>query len=135
MVELGWQYVLRTGGNQLVQTEVGEQVRSGTMVPEARQKFFMLYDVAFTKKRYGPVNLLIYHHPKHKDPLYILSQLDFPEAIARLYKKRFKIETFFSDQKSRGFNIHRSKLGHPKRLAKLLIATCLTYIFCIIVRG
>lgn len=132
IAELGWQYVLRTGVNQLIQTEPGEQVKIGTMAPEAGKQFFMLYQVAFTQKRYGPVNLLIYHHPKHRDPLYLLSNLDFPHAIAQLYKKRFKIETFFSDQKSRGFNIHRSKLGHPQRLAKLLIATCLAYIFCIL---
>jgi len=132
IAELGWQYVLRTGSSQLVQTEAGEQVKIGTMAPEAGKRFFMLYQVDFTKKRYGPVNLLIYHHPKHKDPLYLLSNLEFPELITQLYKKRFKIETFFSDQKSRGFNIHRSKLGHPQRLAKLLIATCLAYLFCIL---
>jgi len=47
---------------------------------------FMFYEIASTKKPYGPVNLLIYHHPKHKDPLYLLSHLDFPGEITQLYK-------------------------------------------------
>src|SRR5215211_940821 len=47
------------------------------------------------------------------------------------YKKRFRIETFFSDQKSRGFNIHKSHLTDPQRLSRLLIASCLAYIWLV----
>ena len=47
------------------------------------------------------------------------------------YKKRFRIETFFSDQKSRGFNIHKSHLGDAHRLSRLLIAACLAYIWVV----
>lgn len=31
------------------------------------------------------------------------------------YAKRFRIETFFSDQKSRGFHLHKSHLSDPVR--------------------
>ncbi len=41
------------------------------------------------------------------------------------------IETFFSDQKSRGFHLHKSQLRDPKRLARLLIAACLAYLWLI----
>jgi hypothetical protein len=41
------------------------------------------------------------------------------------------IETFFSDQKSRGFHLHKSHLADPQRLARLLIAACLAYIWMI----
>jgi hypothetical protein len=47
------------------------------------------------------------------------------------YQKRFRIETFFSDQKSRGFHIHKSRLSDPQRLSRLLIATCLAYIWVV----
>src|SRR5439155_1126663 len=40
-------------------------------------------------------------------------------------------ETFFSDQKSRGFNIHKSHLTDPQRLSRLLIASCLAYIWLV----
>ena len=92
----------------------------------------LLYDVAFTQKKYGPVNVLIQHEKGYKDPIYLITNLEFPDRISQLYKKRFKIETFFSDQKSRGFHIQRSRIGKPQRLAKLLIATCLAYILCIL---
>jgi hypothetical protein len=41
------------------------------------------------------------------------------------------IETFFSDQKSRGFHIHKSHISDPQRLSRLLIAACLAYIWII----
>lgn len=128
----GWNYVLRTGVGRLIEAEPGETMKLGAMIPEPGQAYFMLYDVAFTKKKYGPVNVLIQHEKGYKEPIYLLTNFEFPKRISQIYKKRFKIETFFSDQKSRGFNIQRSKIGKPERLAKLLIATCLAYIFCIL---
>ncbi len=47
-----------------------------------------------------------------------------PEEACGYYRKRFKIETLFSDQKSRGFHLHKSHLSDPTRLSRLLIATC-----------
>ena len=53
-----------------------------------------------------------------------------PEALY-WYRKRFKIETMFSDKKSRGFNIHKSHISDPERVAKLLIVTAWAYFFII----
>jgi len=53
------------------------------------------------------------------------------EDACRLYSKRFRIETFFSDQKSRGFHLHKSHLSDPQRLSRLLIAACLAYIWIV----
>lgn len=44
------------------------------------------------------------------------------------YKKRFKIETLFGDLKSRGFNIHRTKVSDPERVKNLLLLACLAFI-------
>jgi len=41
------------------------------------------------------------------------------------------IETFFADQKSRGFHVHQSHLSDPTRLSRLLIAACLAYIWIV----
>jgi hypothetical protein len=53
------------------------------------------------------------------------------EEACRYYQKRFRIETFFSDQKSRGFNIQKSHISDPQRLSRLLIAACLAYIWIV----
>jgi hypothetical protein len=49
----------------------------------------------------------------------------------RYYRRRFQIETFFSDQKSRGFQFHKSHLADPIRLGRLLLAACLAYLWMI----
>ena len=51
------------------------------------------------------------------------------DAACRLYAKRFRIETFFSDQKSRGFHLHQSHLSDPMRLSRLLTAACFASIW------
>ena len=48
-----------------------------------------------------------------------------------MYAKRFRIETFFSDQKSRGFHLHTSHLSDQERLSRLLMAACFASIWII----
>ncbi len=67
----------------------------------------------------------------YQDPLYLVSNMDAAEEACRSYQKRFCIETFFSDQKSRGFHIHKSHISDPQRLSRLLIAACLSYIWIV----
>src|SRR4030095_16393843 len=50
------------------------------------------------------------------------------------YAKRFRIETFFADQKSRGFHLHKSHISESTRLSRLAMCTCLSYI-CIVYLG
>jgi hypothetical protein len=57
--------------------------------------------------------------------------MDSAEQACRLYAKRFRIETFFSDQKSRGFHLHKSHLSNQTRLERLLVAACLAYIWIV----
>jgi hypothetical protein len=61
----------------------------------------------------------------------LVSNLDSAEEACRLYAKRFRIETFFSDQKSRGFHLHKSPITDHKRLSRLLIAACLAYFWIV----
>ena len=66
-----------------------------------------------------------------KEPLYLVTNMDTAEEACRLYAKRFRSETFFSDQKSRGFHLHTSHLANPQRLSRLLIAACLASIWIV----
>ena len=57
--------------------------------------------------------------------------LDYAEEACRLYATRFPIETFFSDQKSRGFHLHKSPITDHKLLSHLLRAACLAYFWIV----
>lgn len=66
-----------------------------------------------------------------KEPIYLFTNLHPIEEALHWYRKRFTIETFFSDQKSRGFHIHKSRVAEPERLERLLIAAAAAYLLII----
>jgi hypothetical protein len=90
-----------------------------------------LKDVHITRDAYGPIMVLCCWAKGYQEPLYLVSNLATAEEACRLYEKRFRIETFFSDQKSRGFHIHKSHISDVQRLSRLLIAACLAYIWIV----
>jgi hypothetical protein len=125
----GWQYVCRTASNLLV-TCCGVTFQLSALGPP-RGEYLAVSPAWMTAKQYGPISLLALWDAHEQQPLYLVTSLpDLDEAV-RLYKKRAHIETFFSDQKSRGFHIHKSHLSQPGRLSRLLIASCLAYVWIV----
>jgi Transposase DDE domain len=87
--------------------------------------------VKLTRDAYGPVMVLSCWAKGYQEPLYVVSNMETAEEACHYYQKRFRIETFFSDQKSRGFHLHKSHIADPQRLARLLIAACLAYVWVV----
>ena len=81
-------------------------------------------DVYCTRDAYGPIMVLCCGAKRYQEPLYVISTMAIAEEAYRLYQKRLRIETFFSDQKSRGCHIHKSQIANVQRLSRLLIAAC-----------
>jgi hypothetical protein len=68
---------------------------------------------------------------RYNEPIYLVTSLVDLDLAVEMYKKRAHIETFFSDQKSRGFQIDKSHLSEPVRLSRLLLASCLAYLWMV----
>jgi hypothetical protein len=62
-------------------------------------------------------------------PIYLLTNLDTALEAVEAYRKRFLIETLFSDIKSRGFDFDKTRLKEPKKAHRLRIAVALAYIW------
>ena len=127
--ETSWDFVMRTACDTYVLTE-GEEVRLqrwGLLPDEVLQ----LSEVRFTRQAWGPVNVVGWWGRDYEDPVYLVTTLELAEEACYWYRRRYRIETLFSDQKSRGFYIHQSHLAHPERIARLLVATCLAYLWMI----
>ena len=84
-----------------------------------------------TAEEYGPISILAIWEMKYQEPIYLVTNMPEVDMALEMYKKRPHIETFFSDQKSRGFHIHKSHLSEPARLCRLLIASCLAYLWIV----
>ncbi len=91
----------------------------------------MISEILFNGKKYGPVSIVGWWIKENKKPTYLVTNMDSAHEVCKFYSKRIYIETFFSDQKTRGFNLHKSHISDPSRLSRLMIATCLAYIWLI----
>lgn len=129
LADAQWHYVCRTAKNTLLY-EAGDEFHFADL-PLCPGERLGIPEVQFTQDRYGPVLAIGWWAKAHKEPLYLITNFELLEEACRFYKKRFRIETFFSDQKSRGFHLHNSHLSHPERLSRLLMAACLAYIWIV----
>lgn len=124
-----WRYVCRTAKNTILYedgrpfsfAELFLQVDDQICIPQ----------VWFTKEGYGPVTVIAQWERGFARPLYLVTNFELPDEAVYWYKKRFQIETFFSDEKSRGFFLHKSHLADPQRLSNLMIAACLAYLWIV----
>ena len=124
-----WDYVCRTAKN--IQIGLDDQWSSLADLPVTRGQRVFRKGVVFTKAAYGPVTVIAWWGARYKEPIYLVSNLSSVQRACDWYRKRMQIETFFSDQKSRGFQIDRSHLSEPDRVARLLLAACLAYLWLI----
>ena len=122
-----WRFVFRTAKSTKIY-DGQEEYAVKHLEPPGNEKFFIAFDVLYTHKKFGPVNAMVWKDRKQKEPLYLLSNFEVTYDLACYYRKRWSIETMFGDIKSRGFNVHKSKLTDAQRVAKMLIVICLAYI-------
>ena len=125
----GWEYVCRTARN--AQLGADDDIFSFHEADVQPGGCTYLPDVTFTLQAYGPVLAVAWWDARYEAPIYLITNMELAEEACHWYAKRYRIETFFSDQKSRGFNLHKSHISDPVRLARLLIAACLAYIWII----
>lgn len=127
--QYAWQYVCRTASNLLL-TAAGVQLHVGDLAP-TRGEAVAVTPAWMTAAHYGPVSIIACWEPQYEAPLYLVTNMADLDAAVQQYRKRPHIETFFSDQKSRGFHMHKSYLSDPARVGRLLLASCLAYIWIV----
>jgi hypothetical protein len=127
----GWAYACRTATSTVAtwESETFRLDALGACLTPGR--LIELQEVHVTREAYGPIMVLCCWAKGYQEPLYLVSNMATAEEACRLYEKRFRIETFFSDQKSRGFHLHKSHISDVQRLSRLLIAACLAYIWIV----
>ena len=95
------------------------------------EALFTLQACLAGRQAYGPVLAIAAWDRKYAEPIYLVSNMALLDEACYWYDKRFRIETFFSDQKSRGTQLDKSHISDPVRLSRLMIAACLAYIWIV----
>lgn len=126
-----WVFVVRSGSNIILSEKaqsypfkelaLGKNTKNGVR------------NVTFTQCDNAPqVTAIAWWGAEYEKPIFLISNSKKKvKKICKFYSQRYKIETIFSDQKSRGFNIHKSHLHHPDRVNRLLLTTSIAYIWLI----
>lgn len=129
-----WDYVIRTAKNLLIEA-VDEENADSSRIEERlelrRGECEIVEEALFTGEKYGPVNVVGVWEAKYKEPIYLVTNLKSADQARREYKKRFIIETMFSDAKGRGFGIDKSHLEDVERVERLLLGVCLAYLWMV----
>jgi len=126
---LGLRYVCRTAKNTTLYEDGLPFSFNDLLVGPGEQ--ISIPNVWFTQAGYGPVTVIAWWKQGYRHPIFLVTNFELAGEASHWYKKRFQIETFFSDEKSRGFYLHKSHLSDPRRLSTLMIAACLAYIWVV----
>jgi len=125
----GWDYACRTAKNTTVYSE-GERL-TPQEIAISPDMTLSLPDVLVTEEMFGPVHLALAWDSECDEPLYLVTSFEVAEEAFYWYQRRMRIETFFSDQKSRGFGLDKCHVSDPERLSRILIAASLAYLWMI----
>lgn len=131
LVACDFDYVCRLSTSSRVEDRGGLVFAAGQMEPFAGARYASVPAAAVTTQRYGPVQVVFWHEQSYEAGVPLVTSLEVAEEAIHWYSRRFQIETLFSDQKSRGFHLHKSHLCAPERLARLLMAVSLAYLWMI----
>jgi len=125
-----WQYVCRTAKDTKVYYN-GEWLALQDLPIQLYQDAFFPQLLFTEKNQVGPLNIMVVWHPEKREHWFFVTDFESLREGKRWYKKRFTIETLFSDVKGRGFDLDKSRLREPERADRLLLAVSIAYIFIV----
>ena len=126
--DASWHYVTRVACDTYILSE-GESIRIDQLGVQAGDLLW-LEDVSLTQAQsFGPLNLLVTWDGKRNQLLPLVSDLALPDEVLHWYPKRFWTEPLYGDIKGHGFDFQSSHLCHPARIAQLMLAISLAYLW------
>lgn len=78
---------------------------------------------------FGPVWVVLHWKQGEDEPWLLVSDYGHTRLVLRLYRKRARIEAMYSDMKSRGFDLQKTRLRSPQRIARLMLAIAILYLW------
>jgi hypothetical protein len=132
-LKLGWQYDIRIQCNTIVTLENGKQQRVDELgVKPGQRRYFQNVRLTLESKLSANLSVTWTDGDDKHEPELLAVISDRPACSARLreYGQRMCIEQSFRDDKSGGFNIEQTRLQHPARLERLLLAVAIATLWC-----
>lgn len=96
-------------------------------VAQKAQNHSFIGDVLFSKKRFKDVHFTLWHDPKHKKPIPLISNIADARFVIQAYDKRYSIECLFKDLKSTSFNLHKTRLKDADAISNLIMIAAFAF--------
>lgn len=132
-LKLGWHYNIRIPADTLVWLESHRRCRIDELGvrPEQRRYFQNVYFTA-KAKGFGHLSVTWSAANKEQAPELVAVMSDQVGSRQRLteYGWRMSIEESFRDDQSSGFDLAHTRLQHPERLERLLLALAIATLWC-----
>jgi hypothetical protein len=132
-VKLGWHYDIRIQCNTMVTLENGWQGRVDELgVQPGQRRYFQNVWLTLESKWCAHLSVTWTEGDDKHAPELLAVISDQPACRARLreYGARMCIEQSFRDDKSGGFDMEHTRLQHPERLERLLLAVAIATLWC-----
>ena len=123
----GWQFRLRLKCDTWIRANrQWFQLRDISLQPGEKRYYKNGY---ITRNRRGPFHLAVYREKGSADPWYIATDTIACASTLREFEKRFYVEPMFSDFKSRGFDIEKTRIQNPDRIDRIILIVVMAYLF------
>jgi len=126
-----WNYVCRIDRTTLVQVD-GEWIPLCELPLDEMQEELFVNLRCVRSNPVESVNIMAIWNESLQEHWFFVTSFNSLKVARKWYTKRFTIETLFSDLKSRGFFLADTRLRHPERVNRLILAGAIAYIFTII---
>jgi len=126
----GWHFCLRYKHDTWLQTLEGDRWQARDRFPRPGKRV-LWSPVLVQEQRSGPWQVAVFWGPGEKEPWVLVSDLP-AERLVPLYRQRMRIDEMFSDLKSRGFNLEKTRLTDPQRLVRLARLLALAYLWMLL---
>jgi hypothetical protein len=131
--ELGWDFVIRLAHNTSVTLENGASVLISELgVPKGEARHFQNLKVTLQKRLPGNLSVTWTNGNRGQKVELLAVIANRPAEKARFdeYARRMRIEESFRDDQSAGFDLEHTRLEHPERLERLLLAVAIATLWC-----
>jgi hypothetical protein len=125
----GWHWQLGVKSDTTYPDGQGDRRPLSTIAIQQGQRVYRQGIYLTKEHHFGPVNLIVDWQRNEEAPRYLVLDQPADRHTWRRGRKRFWIEPTFRDGKSYGFDLENSELDDPQRLANLLLAMAITYVW------
>lgn len=125
--DLGLDYVLRLKVGTFVEID-GQVLKITELAVKGESHQFPDVKITKDEKLSYRTNLSLHWAVEEEEPWALATNLELEESV-KVYEKRYWIEEMFSDHKSRGLNLEKTRLKDADRIQKLLVAVTIAYLW------